>query len=249
MNEALLKISEIFRSIQGESSYAGWPCAFIRLAGCSHNCRYCDSLYARNTEERLTTREVVSRALALKTEIIEITGGEPLEQPGVHQLMTELCNTGRKVLLETGGFIPVAGIDPRVHKIIDLKPPSSGESGKNCMENITLAFKAGKELQNHSSSRWWWPTATTISGRETSSACILFRNPALSLWEWLPVSLRRHNWQTGFLKTVSECVCSSSFTSCCGPSARGELDSGNKGGVDFYDAPAYFSFFTFNAST
>jgi len=147
MNEALLKISEIFRSIQGESSYAGWPCAFIRLAGCSHNCRYCDSLYARNTEERLTTGEVVSRALALKTEIIEITGGEPLEQPGVHQLMTELCNTGRKVLLETGGFIPVAGIDPRVHKIIDLKPPSSGESGKNCMENITLAFKAGKELQ------------------------------------------------------------------------------------------------------
>ncbi len=143
MNEALLKISEIFRSIQGESSYAGWPCAFIRLAGCSHNCRYCDSLYARNTEERLTTREVVSRALALKTEIIEITGGEPLEQPGVHQLMTELCNTGRKVLLETGGFIPVAGIDPRVHKIIDLKPPSSGSREKTAWRTLPC-LQSGK---------------------------------------------------------------------------------------------------------
>ncbi|MDT9547242.1 MAG: radical SAM protein [Chlorobium sp.] len=148
MNDTRLNISEIFRSIQGESSYAGWPCTFIRLAGCSHSCRHCDSLYAKTTEESITTREVLSRALALKTDIIEITGGEPLEQAGVHQLMTELCNTGRKVLLETGGFMPVAGIDHRVHKIIDLKPPSSGESAKNCMENISLAFKAGEELRN-----------------------------------------------------------------------------------------------------
>jgi len=112
MNDTRLNISEIFRSIQGESSYAGWPCTFIRLAGCSHNCRHCDSLYAKITEERLTTKEVLTRALALKTDIIEITGGEPLEQAESHSLMTELCNTGRKVLLETGGFMPVAGLIP-----------------------------------------------------------------------------------------------------------------------------------------
>ncbi|MDP8304996.1 MAG: 7-carboxy-7-deazaguanine synthase QueE [Candidatus Chlorobium antarcticum] len=147
MNDTRLNISEIFRSIQGESSYAGWPCTFIRLAGCSHNCRHCDSLYAKITEERLTTKEVLTRALALKTDIIEITGGEPLEQAESHSLMTELCNTGRKVLLETGGFMPVAGIDPRVHKIIDLKPPSSGHEKDNCMENITLALKAGERMR------------------------------------------------------------------------------------------------------
>ena len=147
MNDTRLNISEIFRSIQGESLYAGWPCTFIRLAGCSHNCRHCDSLYAKITEERLTTKEVLTRALALKTDIIEITGGEPLEQAESHSLMTELCNTGRKVLLETGGFMPVAGIDPRVHKIIDLKPPSSGHEKDNCMENITLALKAGERMR------------------------------------------------------------------------------------------------------
>ncbi|WP_165498851.1 7-carboxy-7-deazaguanine synthase QueE [Chlorobium sp. N1] len=140
--EQMLDISEIFHSIQGESSYAGWPCTFIRLAGCSHTCRYCDTLYAKTAERRMSIAETIDEARRHRPHLIEVTGGEPLEQPSVHHLLRALCDGGGTILLETGGFLSVRDVDPRVHKVIDLKPPSSGCAEENCMENVELALAA-----------------------------------------------------------------------------------------------------------
>ena len=142
MSAGTLNISEIFHSIQGESSFAGWPCAFIRLAGCGHGCFGCDTAYAERDGVKLGIEEVVQKALAFQAPFIEVTGGEPLLQPAVYSLMQQLCDLEQKVLLETGGFLSVAGVDSRVHKIIDLKPPSSGVCDQNNPENIELALVA-----------------------------------------------------------------------------------------------------------
>ncbi len=142
MTSGTLNITEIFHSIQGESSFAGWPCAFIRLAGCGHGCIGCDTAYAEEGGSVLEIDEVIRFALGFQAPVIEITGGEPLLQPAVHSLMRQLCDLEQKVLLETGGFLSVAGVDSRVHKIIDLKPPSSGVCDQNNPENIELALAA-----------------------------------------------------------------------------------------------------------
>jgi 7-carboxy-7-deazaguanine synthase len=142
MSTATLNISEIFHSIQGESSFSGWPCAFIRLAGCGHGCIGCDTAYAEDGGSVLQVNEIIKAALAFQAPFIEVTGGEPLLQPAVHSLMRQLCDLDQKVLLETGGFLSVGGVDSRVHKIIDLKPPSSGVCDQNNPENIRLALAA-----------------------------------------------------------------------------------------------------------
>ncbi|HWQ25897.1 MAG TPA: 7-carboxy-7-deazaguanine synthase QueE [Chlorobaculum sp.] len=133
-------VNEIFHSIQGESSFAGWPCAFIRLAGCGHGCIHCDTAYAEDGGVQMTIEEAVRQALAFDARCVEVTGGEPLLQPGVYPLLERLCNRNQQVLLETGGFLPVNRVDPRVHIIIDIKPPSSGVSEENCLDNIALAL-------------------------------------------------------------------------------------------------------------
>ncbi len=142
MSTTTLTINEIFHSIQGEGSFAGWPCAFIRLAGCGHGCAGCDTGYAESDGIKLEREEVIQRTLNLQTPVIEITGGEPLLQPAVYPLMTQLCDLNQKVLLETGGFISVEKVDKRVHKIIDIKPPSSGVAQLNSPDNIMLALAA-----------------------------------------------------------------------------------------------------------
>uniref|UniRef100_Q3AT97 7-carboxy-7-deazaguanine synthase n=1 Tax=Chlorobium chlorochromatii (strain CaD3) TaxID=340177 RepID=Q3AT97_CHLCH len=142
-----LRISEIFYSIQGEAFFAGFPCAFIRLAGCGHGCNYCDTSYAEEKGELMAQAEIIKQALSYHAPIIEITGGEPLLQPAVYPLMEELCNRGEQVLLETGGFLSVEKVDKRVHKIIDLKAPSSGVAEKNNPANIRLALEAAPEEQ------------------------------------------------------------------------------------------------------
>ncbi len=142
MSAKTLTISEIFHSIQGEASFAGWPCTFIRLAGCGHGCAGCDTAYAENNGIELEIEEIIKRTLTFQAPFIEVTGGEPLLQPAVYPLMTQLCDLNQKVLLETGGFISVEKVDKRVHKIIDIKPPSSGVSQHNNPENIRLALEA-----------------------------------------------------------------------------------------------------------
>jgi len=123
----MLSVSEIFRSIQGESSFAGLPCVFVRLAGCNLACAYCDSQYARQEPGvNLEIDEILEQVNALGGGLVEVTGGEPLIQVAAPQLLTELAATGRTVLVETNGSIELPA-ERRYHVIMDMKTPSSGE--------------------------------------------------------------------------------------------------------------------------
>jgi 7-carboxy-7-deazaguanine synthase len=131
-----LKIHEIYQSIQGESSWAGWRCVFVRLTACDLRCNYCDTEYAFYEGKKRAVAEVVAEVLAMDCPLVEITGGEPLLQKNVHPLMTALCEAGRTVLIETSGAHDIGPIDPRVHRIMDLKTPGSGECARNLWSNI-----------------------------------------------------------------------------------------------------------------
>jgi 7-carboxy-7-deazaguanine synthase len=134
--EETIRVTEIFRSIQGESTYAGFPCAFIRLTGCSLRCVWCDSAYAFHGGADMPVSEAAEKTLALGTELVEVTGGEPLEQEGVYPLMERLLGAGKTVLLETGGHVALDRVDPRVVKIVDVKAPGSGMEAANLPENL-----------------------------------------------------------------------------------------------------------------
>ena len=134
--EDTLVIHEIYASIQGESTFAGLPCTFVRTTGCNLRCAWCDTTQAFKGGERMARADVLARALATGTSLVELTGGEPLLQPGALPLMRELCDAGRTVLVETSGEADVSGVDPRVHKIMDLKAPGSGESHRNRWSNL-----------------------------------------------------------------------------------------------------------------
>lgn len=136
MTEPTLRITEIFRSIQGESTRAGFPCAFIRLTGCSLRCIWCDSAYAFHGGGDLSVSDAAGRVLALETDLVEVTGGEPLEQEAVYPLMDRLLSAGKTVLLETGGHVALDRVDPRVVKIVDVKAPGSGMQHANLPENL-----------------------------------------------------------------------------------------------------------------
>jgi 7-carboxy-7-deazaguanine synthase len=131
-----LRVTEIFRSLQGESLRAGFPCAFVRLTGCALRCVWCDSAYAFSGGEEMDVDEAARRVLDLDTDLVEVTGGEPLEQEGVYALMDRLLEAGRTVLLETGGHVPIDRVDPRVIKIVDVKAPGSGMQSANLPENL-----------------------------------------------------------------------------------------------------------------
>lgn len=141
-----LKISEIFHSIQGESSHAGRPCVFVRLTGCQMRCGWCDTAYAFHGGEWRTVDQIVETVRAFGCPLVEVTGGEPLLQPAVHALMTRLCDEGFEVLLETGGGLDIAPVDPRVRRIVDVKCPGSGEAANNRWENLG-ELRAGDELK------------------------------------------------------------------------------------------------------
>ena len=131
-----LLVNEIFHSIQGESTWAGCPCVFIRLRGCHLRCRYCDTEYAFREGGRRSIDELVETACAFGTPLVEITGGEPLLQAGVHALISALCDRGRTVLIETSGACDIAPCDPRSIVILDLKTPGSGEVERNRLHNL-----------------------------------------------------------------------------------------------------------------
>jgi 7-carboxy-7-deazaguanine synthase len=140
-----LLVHEIYLSIQGESTFAGQPCAFVRLTGCDLRCSYCDTAYAFAGGKSMTVDEVVSALEALcdftgepgnKLPLVELTGGEPLLQKNIHPLMNRLCDMGLTVLVETSGAHDINTSDPRVRHIMDWKCPSSGESARMLAENI-----------------------------------------------------------------------------------------------------------------
>jgi 7-carboxy-7-deazaguanine synthase len=136
VRDDLLLIHEIYPSIQGESSFAGLPCCFVRTTGCNLRCSWCDTPQAFHGGTKLSRAEVLQRALAFGTPLVEVTGGEPLLQPAVLPLLSELCDAGKTVLLETSGERDISQVDPRVHRIVDLKAPGSGESAKVRWENL-----------------------------------------------------------------------------------------------------------------
>ncbi len=133
-----LRLTEIFYSIQGESSYAGMPCTFVRLSRCNLRCTWCDTTYSFNGGDKVEIDEIIDRVTKIGGKLVEITGGEPLLQPAVHDLMTKLLDLGFNVIIETSGSMDIAPIDPRVGVIMDLKAPGSGEVTKNRFENIAL---------------------------------------------------------------------------------------------------------------
>ena len=146
MTDALV-LSEIFLSVQGESTWAGLPCVFVRLTGCNLRCSYCDTAYAFTGGEKRTLAEIRARVHDLtklfagvpgpqRLPLVELTGGEPLLHPNALPLLKSLCDDGFTVLLETSGALDIAPVDARVHRIMDLKCPSSGESARNRWKNL-----------------------------------------------------------------------------------------------------------------
>lgn len=133
---ASLVINEIYKSIQGESSWVGLPCVFVRLTACDLRCTWCDSAYAFYEGNRMAIGEIVDRVVKLNCPLVEITGGEPLLQPAVLPLMSRLCDLGKTVLLETSGAHDISPVDPRVIRIMDLKCPGSGAMDRNRYANM-----------------------------------------------------------------------------------------------------------------
>lgn len=152
-----LVVNEIYLSVQGESSFAGFPCVFVRLTGCDLRCSYCDTAYAFTEGKRMAIPAILERVTELangfrtspgttRFPLVELTGGEPLLQSGSLDLMRAVCEAGYTLLLETSGAHDISRVDPRVHRIVDLKCPSSGESGRNRFENMRL-LNQGDELK------------------------------------------------------------------------------------------------------
>jgi 7-carboxy-7-deazaguanine synthase len=131
-----LKVNEIFYSLQGESTRAGRPCVLVRLTGCHLRCVWCDTEYAFHAGEWLSRAEVLARVATFGCPLVELTGGEPLLQPGALPLLADLCDAGYEVLLETSGAVDIAEVDPRVRRIVDVKCPGSGEVERNLWRNL-----------------------------------------------------------------------------------------------------------------
>ncbi|MEE9131350.1 MAG: radical SAM protein, partial [Phycisphaerales bacterium] len=136
MSADRLRINEIFLSIQGESTRAGCPCVFVRLAGCHLRCSYCDTAYAFTEGDGRTVDEVVQEVCSHPVGLVEITGGEPLLQKAVHPLTAALCDLGKEVLIETSGACDISRCDPRAIRIVDIKTPGSGEADRNLWSNL-----------------------------------------------------------------------------------------------------------------
>lgn len=134
--EERLRVTEIFLSLQGETTFAGLPTVFVRLTGCPLRCGYCDTAYAFSGGELRGLAEIVDAVAAFDVRHVTVTGGEPLAQPGAIRLLGRLCDRGHAVSLETSGALDVSAVDPRVAKIVDVKTPGSGEAARNLWTNL-----------------------------------------------------------------------------------------------------------------
>ncbi|MFO8085387.1 MAG: radical SAM protein [Desulfobacterales bacterium] len=141
-----LKVNEIFYSIQGESTYAGFPCVFVRLTGCNLRCSYCDTRYAYEEGQELETEEIINQVESFQCQLVEITGGEPLLQRETPDLVGQLFDRKYKVLMETNGSLNIDQVDKRCVRIMDVKCPSSGESHRNDLANLER-LKASDEVK------------------------------------------------------------------------------------------------------
>jgi 7-carboxy-7-deazaguanine synthase len=160
-----LLVHELYRSLQGESTFAGLPCVFVRLAVCDSRCSWCDTPHAFARGERMSRAAVLAKVLAFGCPLVELTGGEPLLQPDTLPLMRDLCDAGKTVLIETSGAHDISGIDPRVRVVMDLKCPDSGECDRNRRANLPH-LKATDEVKFVIASRRDWEWAEAVIRRD-----------------------------------------------------------------------------------
>lgn len=173
----VLRVTEIFHSIQGESTHAGAPCVLVRLTGCNLRCTWCDTAYAFHGGQAMTMAEVMEQVRGHGCPLVEITGGEPLLQPEVVPLMAELVRLGYRVLLETGGSLPIDPVPAGVMRIIDIKCPGSGEADRNHWANLER-LRDGDELKFVIADRvdYEW-AAEQIGRRGLAERCPLLFSP------------------------------------------------------------------------
>lgn len=186
-----LTVNEIFYSIQGESTFAGLPCVFVRLTFCNLRCVWCDTEYAFYEGAPMTIAEILDEVARYGCNLVEVTGGEPLAQAGTHHLLTMLCDRGYTVLLETSGSISIADVDPRVRVIMDIKCPGSGMEKKNLWDNI-LHLKPTDEVKfvvaNKDDFDW---AADVVRKHELEKRCVVLFSPVfgdvqpIDLAQWL----------------------------------------------------------------
>jgi 7-carboxy-7-deazaguanine synthase len=209
----MLTINEIFYSIQGESTRAGEPCVFVRLTACDLRCSWCDTPYAFDQGRRMSVDDVVAAVERYGCPLVEITGGEPLLQEDVYELMERLQDAGRVVMLETGGHRSIARVQADVRKIVDVKCPGSGEADKNDWNNLGL-LKAHDEVKFVIKDRTDYEFARDIIGRYglTDRTSAILMSPVhgvlepRTLSEWiladrlparLQVQLHKYIWPAG----------------------------------------------------
>ncbi len=161
----MLRVTEIFHSIQGESTHAGRPCAFVRLTGCPMRCVWCDSEYTFTGGDHLSIDEVLAQVHAMGCNLVEVTGGEPLAQPRAFTLINKLCEEGYEVLVETGGYVSTETVDPRAKIILDVKCPGSGEDARNHWPNLDLLRADKDEVKFVIANRSDWDFARDIIER------------------------------------------------------------------------------------
>ncbi len=190
-----LRITEIFYSIQGETSRVGLPTVFVRLTGCPLRCTYCDTSYAFSGGQNMTFEEILAEVARHRARYVTVTGGEPLAQKNCLELLRALCDGGYDVSLETGGALDISGVDSRVMKVLDIKTPGSGEAERNLWSNLA-ALRAHDEIKfvlcDESDYRW---AVQVLRERDLAANCAVLFSPALgrlsatALAEWI---LRDH---------------------------------------------------------
>jgi len=157
----MLRVTEIFRSIQGESTHAGRPCTFVRLTGCPMRCVWCDSEYTFTGGDHFSLEDVISRVHEFGCQLVEITGGEPLAQREAFELIRRLCDDGFEVLIETGGYVSTEDVDDRAKIILDVKCPASGEEPRNHWPNLGR-LRGEDEVKFVIADRGDWDYAQTV---------------------------------------------------------------------------------------
>ncbi len=206
---ANLRITEVFHSLQGETSRTGLPTVFVRLTGCPLRCGYCDTAYAFHGGETQTVGAVLERVAAYRTRYVTVTGGEPLAQQHCLTLLAALCDAGYSVSLETSGALDIAAVDPRVSRIVDLKTPGSGESAKNRWENLAhLTAHDEVKFVLCDAADYAWARDVLQEHRVTERCPVLFSPvtpglPPADLADWilrdqlpvrLQIQLHKHLW-------------------------------------------------------
>ncbi len=175
--EPRLRITEIFHSIQGEADAIGWRSVFVRLTGCPLRCVWCDTEYAFHGGDWRTIEDILAEVASHGASHVCVTGGEPLAQKRCLQLLQKLCDAGYQVSLETSGALDVSAVDPRVHKVMDLKAPDSGESARNLWSNLDHLLPHDQlKLVIASRADYDWACATLIE-RTLAQRCMVFFSP------------------------------------------------------------------------